>query len=122
MGYTGRRILAHPVRGRDPVLYPGWSAQAKGDWESPLRRVHPGLAALGLATVGSRRGAGTPSTSPTVCGASISIDNRSLYLAIKTPTPGKPENIDLYATRYEPLDDTGEERVTCGAIPNRSPP
>ena len=44
-------------------------------------------------------------------GASISIDNRSLYLAIKTPTPGNPENIDLFATRYELLDDTGDERI-----------
>ena len=44
-------------------------------------------------------------------GASISVDNRSLYLAIKTPAPGNPENIDLFSTRYSLLDDTGEERV-----------
>ena len=43
-------------------------------------------------------------------GASISVDNRSLYLAIKTPAPGS-ENIDLFSTRYSLLDDTGEERV-----------
>ena len=39
------------------------------------------------------------------------MDNRSLYLAIKTPAPGNPENIDLFSTRYSLLDDTGEERV-----------
>ena len=50
-------------------------------------------------------------------GASISIDNRSLYLAIKTPTPGHSENIDLYATRYELLDDSGEERIYLWSDP-----
>lgn len=40
-------------------------------------------------------------------GASISIDNRSLFLAIKTPTPGAPENIDLYSARYELLEGKG---------------
>ena len=50
-------------------------------------------------------------------GASISIDNRSMYLAIKTPATGNPENIDLYATRYELLDDTGGERVYLWSDP-----
>jgi len=44
-------------------------------------------------------------------GASVSVDNRSLYLAIKTSAPGNPENIDLYWTRYSLLEDTGDERV-----------
>lgn len=44
-------------------------------------------------------------------GASISLDNRSLYLAIKTPAPGNPENIDLYSTRYSLLEDTGDDKV-----------
>ena len=44
-------------------------------------------------------------------GASISVDNRSLYLAIKSPAPGNPENIDLYSTRYSLMDDTGDEQV-----------
>lgn len=50
-------------------------------------------------------------------GASISIDNRSMYLAIQTPAPGNPENIDLYATRYTLLDDTGDERVYLWSDP-----
>ena len=44
-------------------------------------------------------------------GASISVDNRLLLLAIKTPAPDNPENIDLYSARYELLDDTGNEKV-----------
>jgi len=44
-------------------------------------------------------------------GASISVDNRSLYLAIKSPAPGNPENIDLYSTRYSLMEDTGDEQV-----------
>ena len=44
-------------------------------------------------------------------GASISIDNRSLYLAIKAPAPGNPENVDLYSTRYSLMEDTGDEQV-----------
>ncbi len=44
-------------------------------------------------------------------GASISVDNRSLFLAVKTPVPGHPENIDLFSARYSLLEDTGEETV-----------
>lgn len=50
-------------------------------------------------------------------GASISVDNRLLFLAIKTPEPGHPENIDLYSARYELLDDTGEEKVYLWSEP-----
>ena len=51
-------------------------------------------------------------------GASISVDNRSLFLAIKTPEPGNPENIDLYAARYALLDDTGDETVYLWSEPS----
>lgn len=44
-------------------------------------------------------------------GASISVDNRSLYLAIKSPAPGNPENIDLFSTRYSLMEDTGDDKV-----------
>ena len=44
-------------------------------------------------------------------GASISVDNRSLYLAIKSPAPGNPENIDLFSTRYSLMEDTGDEQI-----------
>ena len=44
-------------------------------------------------------------------GASISVDNRSLYLAIQSPAPGNPENVDLYSTRYSLMEDTGDEQV-----------
>lgn len=42
-------------------------------------------------------------------GASISVDNRLLFLAVKSPAPGNPENIDLYSARYTLFDDSGEE-------------
>ena len=50
-------------------------------------------------------------------GASISVDNRSLFLAIKTPAPGNPENIDLYSARYELMEDTGDEVVYLWSEP-----
>lgn len=50
-------------------------------------------------------------------GASISIDNRSLYLAIKTPNALNPENIDLYSTRYSLLEETSTERVYLWSDP-----
>ena len=43
-------------------------------------------------------------------GASISINNRELFFAMKTPTPGHPDNIDLYVTNYELLDEVDGER------------
>lgn len=50
-------------------------------------------------------------------GASISVDNRSLFLAIKTPVAGNPENIDLFSARYDLLDDTGDEKVYLWSEP-----
>ena len=37
-------------------------------------------------------------------GASISVDNRELYIAASNPTGGNPDNIDLYVTEYEIVD------------------
>lgn len=50
-------------------------------------------------------------------GASISVDNRSLFLAIKTPNPSNAENIDLYVARYEVLDDTSDETLYLWSDP-----
>lgn len=50
-------------------------------------------------------------------GASISVDNRSLFLAIKTPSAENAENIDLFSARYELLDDTGDEVVYLWSEP-----
>lgn len=50
-------------------------------------------------------------------GASISVDNRSLFLAVKTPVPGHPENIDLFSARYALLEDTGDETVYLWSEP-----
>ena len=43
-------------------------------------------------------------------GASISVDNRELYIAASNPTGRNPHNIDLYVTEYEILDqdDNGD--------------
>ena len=43
-------------------------------------------------------------------GASISVDNRELYIAASNPTGRNPDNIDLYVTEYEILDqdDNGD--------------
>ena len=53
-------------------------------------------------------------------GASISVDNRSLFLAVKTPVPGHPENIDLFSARYALLEDTGDETVYLWSEPQAS--
>lgn len=37
-------------------------------------------------------------------GASISVDNRELYIAASNPTGKNPDNIDLYVTEYEIVD------------------
>ena len=34
-------------------------------------------------------------------GASISVDNKELFIAKKTPVEGNPDNIDIFVTRYE---------------------
>lgn len=43
-------------------------------------------------------------------GASISVDNRELFIAASNPTGSNPDNIDLYVTTYEIVDrdDDGE--------------
>lgn len=43
-------------------------------------------------------------------GASISVDNRELYIAASNPTGTNPDNIDLYVTTYEIVDrdDNGD--------------
>lgn len=38
-------------------------------------------------------------------GASISVDNRELFIAKKNPVSGNPENIDLYVAQYERVTD-----------------
>ena len=50
-------------------------------------------------------------------GASISVDNRMLFLAIKTPVPNNAQNIDLYSTRYELFDDSGQDKVYLWSDP-----
>lgn len=50
-------------------------------------------------------------------GASISVDNRVLYLAIKTPVPDNAQNIDLYSTRYSLFDDSGREKIYLWSDP-----
>jgi outer membrane protein OmpA-like peptidoglycan-associated protein/tetratricopeptide (TPR) repeat protein len=65
--------------------------------------------------VGEEFNAGTALESPfnsgaRYGGASISVDNRELYIAASNPTGKNPDNIDLYVTEYEILDkdDNGE--------------
>lgn len=41
-------------------------------------------------------------------GASISVDNKEMYIAKKNPVTGNPENIDIYSTRYEFVFDEKE--------------
>lgn len=43
-------------------------------------------------------------------GATISVDNRELIVAMKNPTPKNPENFDLFRTRYSMIMD-GDKRV-----------
>ena len=58
---------------------------------------------------------GTPLESPFNAGAryggaSISVDNRELFIAAANPIPQNPDNIDIYVTRYEIIDrdETGD--------------
>jgi outer membrane protein OmpA-like peptidoglycan-associated protein/tetratricopeptide (TPR) repeat protein len=41
-------------------------------------------------------------------GASISVDNKEMYIAKKNPVTGNPENIDIFSTRYEFVYDEKE--------------
>lgn len=45
-------------------------------------------------------------------GASISVDNRELWIAASNPTPGNPNNVDLFVTTYEVVElPSGEPPV-----------
>lgn len=44
-------------------------------------------------------------TGPHYGGASISVDNRELYIAAENPLPGAPQNIDLFRVPYEVVSD-----------------
>ncbi len=65
---------------------------------------------------------GTPLESPfnkgTNCGgATISVDNRELIVAMKNPVKENPENIDLFATRYEVyVDEKGNRNYKWGEL------
>ena len=92
--------------------------KAKGDLVGrPFEEVHLGSPPWAFATVRSRRGAGVPSTSPTGMAAPPFPMTTGPCIWPSRPPPGNPENIDLYATRYELLDDTGEERVYLWSDP-----
>ncbi|MGB1123174.1 MAG: OmpA family protein, partial [Flavobacteriales bacterium] len=51
-------------------------------------------------------------------GASISVDNRELYIAASNPTGKNPDNIDLYVTEYEIVDrdDDGAYSYVWGPL------
>lgn len=59
---------------------------------------------------------GAPLTNPfnmgTNCGgATISVDNKELIVAMKNPVKDNPENIDLYSTRYEMFTNEQGQRA-----------
>lgn len=50
-------------------------------------------------------------------GATITVDNRELIVAMKNPNPKNPNNIDLFYTRYEmSLDDKGNKVYHWGEL------
>ncbi len=51
-------------------------------------------------------------------GASISVDNKELFIAKRNPVPSNPENFDLYVTRYNYGFDeaTGKEQYTWAEL------
>jgi len=52
-------------------------------------------------------------------GATITIDNRELIVAMKNPNPKNPSNIDLFSTRYEMfVNDKGEKEYHWGELTN----
>jgi len=65
---------------------------------------------------------GAPLTKPfnmgTNCGgATISVDNRELIVAMKNPVKDNPQNIDLFSTRYEVYtNDKGERAYRWGEL------
>jgi len=51
-------------------------------------------------------------------GATISVDNRELIVAMKNPTPKNPENFDLFRTRYSMYTENGERKYNWGELEN----
>lgn len=53
-------------------------------------------------------------------GASISVDNKELFIAKRNPVASNPENIDIYLTRYELITDpnTGKKAYTWSELEN----
>lgn len=52
-------------------------------------------------------------------GATITIDNRELIVAMKNPNAKNPDNIDLFSTRYEmSMDDKGNKIYNWGELVN----
>jgi outer membrane protein OmpA-like peptidoglycan-associated protein/tetratricopeptide (TPR) repeat protein len=52
-------------------------------------------------------------------GATITVDNRELIVAMKNPNAKNPNNIDLFSTRYEmALDDQGNKIYYWGELVN----
>lgn len=79
--------------------------KAKGDVVSTEKEIFH----VAERAAGSEFDAGSPLDEPfnqsaRYGGASISVDNRELYIAAANPVPGNPENIDLFVTRYSIID------------------
>lgn len=50
-------------------------------------------------------------------GASITVDNRELIVAMKNPNPKNPDNIDLFSTRYTLItNDAGQKIYQWGSL------
>ena len=50
-------------------------------------------------------------------GATITVDNRELIVAMKNPNPKNPDNIDLFATRYNLVtNDVGQKIYQWGTL------
>ena len=83
--------------------------KAKGDVVSTENEVFYAAERTGGEEFNSGSVLGSPFNSRArYGGASISIDNRELYIAASNPTSRNPENIDLFVTEYE-IVDRGEE-------------
>ncbi|MFM1931510.1 MAG: hypothetical protein RL226_813 [Bacteroidota bacterium] len=56
-------------------------------------------------------------------GASISVDNKEMFIAKKNPVSGNPDNIDIYVTRYELTTDpkTGKKTYLWSELQNLGP-
>ncbi len=50
-------------------------------------------------------------------GATITVDNRELIVAMKNPNPKNPDNIDLFSTRYKLItNDAGQKVYQWGSL------